>query len=414
MLDRIEAAGSDQGVRLSAVHITVSNSFIHDNDATVYDTAGAFLVAKANTTSDDISVTLTDSRINNNTGNGNIEDVGLYVQANSATAASLALTIERTSIMNNHSENSSGVRLDFNQNSAVADVRIDAVTVSGNISQPTQASLSGNPFQPAYVSGFNLAVANINPGLNLTNVTVANNHVVNEFDDHVSVGGFFGLLVNAPEKINFTNSTVVGNSVTQTMPSLLGSIPAFFIIGVTLDGNSQPIDAESGGSAQNSLIAHNTFNGNSYSCRSDFDGTALGLSDNYNLTPADLGNNMADDPKCTDYTIVPNLYDTIEHEVADNGGPVPTIKLLPGSPAINAGGQVLGITTDARGVARTGYYSVGAYQGVLGDQTQNPSSTGTAAAPDTGLSPTPVLNGVFAMISGFSMLIFIAKQYAKE
>ena len=405
VLDRIEAAGSDQGVRLRAVHITVSNSFIHDNDATVYDTAGAFLVANANTSSDDISVTVTDSQINNNTGNGNIEDVGLYVQANSATAASLALTVERTSIMNNHSENNSGVRLDFNQNSAVADVRIDAVTVSGNISQPTQASLSGDPFQPAYVSGFNLAVANINPGLNLTNVTVANNHVVNEFDNHVSVGGFFGLLVNAPEKINFTNSTVVGNTVTQTTPSPFGSIPAFFIIGATLDGNSQLINAESGGSAQNSLIAHNTFNGNSYSCRSDFDGTALGLSGSFNLTPADLGNNMADDPKCENYTIIPNLYDTIGHEVADNGGPVPTIKLLPGSPAINAGGQVLGITTDARGVARSGYYSVGAYQGILGESTTTDSGS-NPSSPNTGAKTASTLMAVIASILGLGLLSY--------
>ena len=412
-IDDVEVENSSFGVRIGAVHITVTNTNIHDNVATG-NSVGLYLIANAVNSTDDISITVADSQVNNNSGADVDEVAGLSVAANSATAASLALTLERTTVMDNQSVGDAGVNVDYKENSAFADIRIDAVTVAGNISQPTQASSSGNPFQPAYVTGFNLGVANINPGLNLTNVTVVNNQAINEFDNHASVSGFFGLLINAPEKINFTNSTVVGNSVTQTTPSPFGSIPAFFIIGATLDGNSQPINAESGGSAQNSLIAHNTFNGNSYSCRSDFDGSALGLSGSYDLTPENLGNNMADDPKCTDYTIVPNLYDTIEHEVADNGGPVPTIKLLPGSPAINAGGQVLGITTDARGVARTGYYSVGAYQGVLGDQTQNPSSTGGASAPNTGSGHESVLSGVFALTSGFSMLIFIAKQYAKE
>jgi hypothetical protein len=55
---------------------------------------------------------------------------------------------------------------------------------------------------------------------------------------------------------------------------------------------------------------------------------------------------------------------------------VPTIALHDGSPAADAGGQVLGISTDARGVARVGHYSVGAYQGnVLSAVTNIPNGT---------------------------------------
>lgn len=38
--------------------------------------------------------------------------------------------------------------------------------------------------------------------------------------------------------------------------------------------------------------------------------------------------------------------------LADNGGPTQTIALLPGSPAIDAGVRIAGITTDQRGVPR--------------------------------------------------------------
>ena len=38
--------------------------------------------------------------------------------------------------------------------------------------------------------------------------------------------------------------------------------------------------------------------------------------------------------------------------LADNGGPTQTMALLPGSPAINAGVAVPGVTTDQRGVTR--------------------------------------------------------------
>jgi len=63
----------------------------------------------------------------------------------------------------------------------------------------------------------------------------------------------------------------------------------------------------------------------------------------------------------------------------NNDGPVPTRALLAGSPAIAAGGSVLGITTDARGKARPGNSpSVGAYQYVLASSTETPT-TSTAA-----------------------------------
>ena len=97
------------------------------------------------------------------------------------------------------------------------------------------------------------------------------------------------------------------------------------------------------------------------------------------------------------------MYDTIDHQVADNGGPVPTIKLLPGSPAINAGGQVLGISTDARGIARDGYFSVGAYQGqLLGSSTTTP--VGSLAKTGAAVISTVLLA---SLVVGSSVYVFV-------
>ena len=48
--------------------------------------------------------------------------------------------------------------------------------------------------------------------------------------------------------------------------------------------------------------------------------------------------------------------------LADNGGPTWTLALLPGSPAINAGAPLPGITTDQRGIARDAMPDIGAFE----------------------------------------------------
>jgi hypothetical protein len=91
----------------------------------------------------------------------------------------------------------------------------------------------------------------------------------------------------------------------------------------------------------------------------------------------------------------------------DNGGVVPTMALLAGSPAINAGGQVLGISTDARGVARNSCPSVGAYQfeGAVCSATTTNANAGTnAAAPNTGINSVSLLGVVIATLLGLSAI----------
>jgi hypothetical protein len=57
-----------------------------------------------------------------------------------------------------------------------------------------------------------------------------------------------------------------------------------------------------------------------------------------------------------------NPLDPLLGPLQDNGGPTPTMALLPGSPALNAGDPAQLGTADQRGVTRSGGVNVGAYQ----------------------------------------------------
>ena len=64
-----------------------------------------------------------------------------------------------------------------------------------------------------------------------------------------------------------------------------------------------------------------------------------------------------------------------------NGGPTPTMALLPGSPALNAGDPTQLGVPDQRGVVRTGSVNIGAYQAS--------ASAFLLSAPDTVQSGVP-------------------------
>ncbi len=397
--DQLEVANSTAGLMVLAETISVTNSYIHDNVDTSNTRVGLDLSTFSSNPSATPSINVTDTKVNGNSG---VQCSGIYIHVNQDEAAGLELILVRTTVMNNIGLHSSGVQVNYQDNDALADVKIDAVTVANNETHPTTAGAE-NIFDPAYISGFILGVSNLKPQLNLTNVTVAYNKSINTVDNHVTIAGFFGLLIDPPEKINLTNSTVVGNEAVQSISGPFGSYAAFFLVAPILNGAQTPSSIISGGSAQNSLIAGNTFNGQNGSCQPAIDGSAFGLGQTYDLTPINLGNNLSDDTKCTGYRHIANLYDTIDHEVKDNGGPVPTVAIHDDSPAVNAGGQVLGITTDARGVARTGYVSVGAYQGRLLAASTNTTTTGTLAK--TGIAV------VSASAVGVVLLVVMAYTY---
>ena len=168
---------------------------------------------------------------------------------------------------------------------------------------------------------------------------------------------------------------------------------------------------------QNSLFANNLNDGTSNNCAALDLTPAMGGEGSTTVAINSLGHNMSDDSSCTSFTQpgdkqnVNNIVSTLG-SLQDNGGAVPTRALLSGSPAITAGSAVLGITTDARGVARPASCpSVGSYEvegAVCAATTTNANTNaGNAAAPNTGIGSTSIMLAVIAGILGFASLGYI-------
>ena len=146
----------------------------------------------------------------------------------------------------------------------------------------------------------------------------------------------------------------IADTAESSLPYVTGTVSLSY---VTADGNS----AATGGGvaiitgtqfAVDSIdgIFQNTQGGNIAGAAGGFDS---------------LGHNLfSDDPSVSlDPTDLVNT-DPLLGPLANNGGPTLTQALLPGSPAINGGVPVAGITTDQRGAPRslTGATDIGAFE----------------------------------------------------
>ncbi len=413
-LSDMEVTNSENGISLSAVEINVNEVNIHDNnfdDSAI--SCGLNVDLKSSAPSDILKANIQNVKVKNNSCNSS----GFILHSTTDESASQQASVKYVEVSNNTGKDigaitgSSAVQLLFDSSSAVT-LNVDSVTVANNSVTSTIDHTGDQPFSTSRITGFQLSYLSLNPGLHFTNVTVAYNSIVNTLDDAISIAGFFGVTFNSAQFPSLTNITVVGNSVTQTTPSSsLSRFPAFLLIGITASEENVPQSAEGGGTAENTLVAHNLYNGEVVNCENEADFSVVGLTGTVDVTPQNLGHNLSDDQKCTGYTYVPNLYDTIDHEVKDNGGPVPTIALHSDSPAVNGGGQVLGISTDARGIARTGYYSVGANQGVLLAASTNESNSLTGTLAETGV--VAISSAVLSIIALIS-LILIWRDYRRH
>ena len=395
-LDNINVDDCTKGVRVNNVlTVNVSNSIVQNNTWTGSgdSTTGMSLSMQPLLSTDVPSVTVTDTQIINNSAPGSLGATGLAIGGQETTFGNnqqysdATIVVHNVSVMHNSAGLDSGLFI-ISPSGPITNINyavlVDATTVAYNtVTVPTPVTVVPGQASVPVVAGIYFS-CKLTDQQNFTNVTVAYNTINNPApDNRNTIAGFFGSNHIDSALMRITNATVVGNSVTQ--PSKETTFSAFTVIraDITLTQDFQVTinDVQNGSRAENTLIANNTTNGGSLNCFNSVDLTAVGFSGTLDATPVDLGHNLSDDQNCTGYTYVPNLYDTIDHEVKDNGGPVPTIALHDNSPAVNAGGQVLGISTDARGVTRSGYYSVGAYQGtILASSTTNVVTAGSQLA----------------------------------
>jgi CSLREA domain-containing protein len=174
--------------------------------------------------------------------------------------------------------------------------------------------------------------------------------------------------------VTFTNVTFSGNTANEHGGAVALHDPGTIFNNVTMIGNLADADnsgGEDGGglyvdddaTIRNSIIAGNSVGGT---------GTDPDCFDSGNLTSQ--GHNLVQVPGSCSFTATGDKTGLSPNAgpLADNGGPVPTRALLPGSPAIDAGdpgapgsGGTACAATDARGASRTGTCDIGAYELVV-------------------------------------------------
>jgi hypothetical protein len=182
-------------------------------------------------------------------------------------------------------------------------------------------TIAGNSGTTGDGGGLNLQASGT---VNVINSTLAGNQAAN--------GGGIGHSSNAALTLNLVNSTLTGNQA-----AFGGGV--YYGTGLTIQARNSLVSLNTG----NDLFGAGSFSSNGHNLLGTFGGStsvSLQPTDQSGVNPllALAGNNK------------PLL--------ADNGGPTPTIRLLPGSPALDKGGMSYDprdnqpILTDQRGLAR--------------------------------------------------------------
>ena len=228
-----------------------------------------------------------------------------------------------------------------------------ALVIAGN-SSVTNCAFSGNSCSG---EGGAVSVATTaGTSFSATNCTFSGNSSSGEGGAVAASGSFSAM-----------NCTFSGNSGSSGGAIEVTYSGAVALTNCTLSGNSASTGTGGGVDVSGALtstnsIYQNPHGGNIYV----FPGETLYMTSRVITIPAGVfasgGHNVfSDAPKATDPSDLINT-DPLLGPLADNGGPTLTQALLPGSPAIDAGVPVAGLTTDQRGLGRVGAVDIGSFE----------------------------------------------------
>lgn len=250
--------------------------------------------------------------------------------------------------------------------------------------------------------------------VNVTNVTIDNLSGADFVAPFYALA--FGTNLNSSVTANVSFATITGTrGSSQVIGSQTLDSAAFYAIS---GGFNSGFTGTSTINVKNSLFADNLTDGESRNCglldaTAALSGTGTGVS-----VINSLGHNISDDASCSGFTQTgdqQNLQNIISNlgPLQDNGGVVPTRALLAGSPAISSGSSVLGVTTDARGIARPNTCpSVGAFQfeGAVCAATTTNANAGGAAAPNTGIGAVSPVITIIATSLGLGIIAYALRK----
>ncbi len=243
-----------------------------------------------------------------------------------------------------------------------------------NTSAPSQIHLIDSSISASRAtgsSGYGGAILNTSGGSVQIEGSLISYNWVEETGGSAIAGG----ICNIGSTMSITNSTISGNTAQDSGGGVYNSSATLTMQYVTLSHNTADSDADGGGEGggiynasgtvnlQNTIIAANSdaSPGTQYA---DCAGGSLNSQD-YNLVEDTTGCTIVGTTAHNITGQSPNLG-----AVSDNGGPTPTRALLAGSPAINAGLCVAGVSVDQRGLFRPGisdpHCDMGAYEANAG------------------------------------------------
>ncbi len=198
----------------------------------------------------------------------------------------------------------------------------------------TDSTISGNSAGFGYGGGID------NTGtLTVTDSTISGNSAGS--GDGISNGG----------TLTVTNSTISGNS--SGSGGGIDNAGTLTVTDSTLSGNSVGGDSDGGGGIFNTGMLTITM-----SLFANVSGGNVVSGGTPGSVVVSRGHNLfSDDPRVALHPVALVNTDLVNTDpllgpLADYGGPTQTVALLPGSPAIDAGSAVAGVTTDERGIPR--------------------------------------------------------------
>lgn len=170
----------------------------------------------------------------------------------------------------------------------------------------------------------------------------------------------------------------------------------------------------------NLLLSGISRSGTPHACSDLYDySTVFGGSGSFNGSIVSKGGNVTDDTTCAPYfnhakdqNNLTNLGSTLG-PLQNNGGIVPTRALLQGSPAIDAGVTIAGLTSDARGSVRPQglAYDSGAYESPFSKAIAATSATSNATLASTGQSRiTLLLMTATILTASLGAAVFVKRQ----
>jgi hypothetical protein len=329
---------SGGGIFNDSGHLTIVNSAITNNTVEGGYSPYGGMSSGGGVFNDSGYVTIVNSKISNNTAEGGFSVNDSYRgRGGGVFNDSGDLTLVNSTITGNRSEggNGSGGGGIFNDS---GNVTITNSAISSNTAEGSylQGGYSGN--------GSGGGIFNDSGNVTITNSTISSNAAKSPSSFYQGTGNTYGGGISG--KVTVINSTISENKAEAGSPSQT--------VCFGKPGNSYGGGIWGSGEIFNSTITGNTAKGGIGCFFDDGIGVGSGIAntDTMTITSSIVAGNADGDDIYGGFTSGGNNLigiDPLLSPLQNNGGSTETHALLPGSPAIDAGSNPLGLLTDQRG-----------------------------------------------------------------